>query len=220
MQLDQMRATRDAAVAARNAAQAQLAQMGQQADYTTVRSPYAGIVSTRDVEPGETVAPGRVLMTVFAPDQLRIEVSVPQSDAQRISAQPEAKIVFDDGRSVDAAKVIVFPSADPVTHSVNVRVQLPALAPVPQPGSTAKVAFPAVTGPAFPRVPATAVIHRGEVNAGYVLSEGRLSLRQLRLGERSGDQIEVISGLKPGEIIASDPIAAAQALANARKGGS
>ena len=42
-----------------DAARAQLANAGQQADYTTVRAPYAGIVATRDVEPGESVGIGR-----------------------------------------------------------------------------------------------------------------------------------------------------------------
>jgi RND family efflux transporter MFP subunit len=219
MQLDQVRAARDTALATRDAARAQLTQAERQADYTMIRAPYDGIVATRDVEPGESIAPGRALMTVFSPDALRIEVSVPQSDAVAIGAQPEARIRFGDGRSVDAAKVTVFPSADPATHSVNVRVQLPALNPVPLPGSTAKVIFPATKGAAFPRVPTSAVIHRGEVNAVYVLAEGRLSLRQLRLGERAGEQIDVIAGLQPGERIATDPIAAAQTLANARKGG-
>jgi hypothetical protein len=40
----------------------------------------------------------------------------------------------------------------------------------------------------------------------------RLLLRQLRLGSRIGDQVEVISGLQPGEMVARDPVAALQAL--------
>jgi hypothetical protein len=57
------------------------------------------------------------------------------------------------------------------------------------------------------------------LNAVYVLAQGQLSLRQLRLGEQSGGEAEVIAGLQPGEAIAMDPIAAAQALAKARQGG-
>ena len=219
MQLDQARATRDASVAARDAARAQLAQAGQQAGYTAIRAPYAGVVARRDVEPGESVAPGQPLMTVFAPDALRIEVSVPQSDAAAIRTNAAAKIAFDDGRTANAAQVIVFPSADAATHSVNVRVQLPSLDPAPLPGSTAKVSFPATKGTAFPRVPASALVRRGEVNAAYVVAGGRVVLRQLRIGGQSGDQVEVISGLKPGEKIAADPVAAARALAKAREGG-
>ena len=56
-----------------------------------------------------------------------------------------------------------------------------------------------------------------EVTAVYVLSDGRLSLRQVRLGDAAGDQVDVISGLKPGDRVAADPVAAQQALVAARK---
>ncbi|WP_442683722.1 efflux RND transporter periplasmic adaptor subunit [Stenotrophomonas sp. JC08] len=211
MQLDQARAERDAA-------RAQLANFSQQTAYTTIRAPYAGIVASRDVEPGESVGIGQPLMTVFSPGALRIEVSIPQSDAERVRANPVATVTFDDGRSVEASGVTVFPAADPSTHAVKVRLELPALDPAPQPGATAKVAFPAVAGAAHPRIPASALVRRGEVNAVYVLADGRLSLRQLRLGERAGDDIDVIAGLAPGETIAADPVAAVQALVAARQG--
>lgn len=210
MQLDQARAERDAA-------RAQLANFSQQTAYTTIRAPYAGIVASRDVEPGESVGIGQQLMTVFSPGALRIEVSIPQSDAERVRANP-ATVTFDDGRSVETSGVTVFPAADPSTHAVKVRLELPALDPAPQPGATAKVAFPAVAGAAHPRIPASALVRRGEVNAVYVLADGRLSLRQLRLGERAGDDIDVIAGLAPGETIAADPVAAVQALVAARQG--
>ncbi|WP_334178004.1 efflux RND transporter periplasmic adaptor subunit [Pseudoxanthomonas sp.] len=218
-QLDEARMARDSAVAARDAARARLANAGQQTDYTTVRAPYAGIVATRDVEPGESVGIGQALMTVFAPGALRVDVAVPQSDAEAIRTNPAAIVTFDDGRRIDAAGVTVFPSADTSMHAVRIRVQLPALDAPPQPGLTAKVAFPAVKGAAFPRVPASALVRRGEVTAVYVLSEGRLSLRQVRLGDAAGDQVDVISGLKPGETVAADPVAAQQALVAARKDG-
>ncbi|GAB2504209.1 efflux RND transporter periplasmic adaptor subunit [Pseudoxanthomonas sangjuensis] len=225
LQLDQARATRDAAAAARDAARAGVAQARQGAGYTVVRAPFAGVVASRDVEPGESVVfggnliAGQTLMTVFSPDALRIEVSVPQADAERIRALPGAKIAFDDGRRIDAAQVTVFPSADAATHSVKVRVALPALDPVPLPGSTARVSFPAVRGAAYPRIPASAVVRRGEVSAVYVIAAGRPSLRQLRLGGQSGDTVEVIAGLQAGETIAADPVAALQALVAARKTG-
>ncbi len=217
-QLEQMRAARDTAVAARDAARAQLANVGQQAGYTAIRAPYAGIVASRDVEPGESVGPGQTLMTVFAPGALRIEVSVPQSDAEAIRADPAATIRFQDGRSVAADAVTVFPAADAATHAVRVRIELPALDPAPAPGSTAKVTFASATGSALPCIPVSAVAVRGEVTAAYVLADGRLSLRQLRLGERRGDSIDVIAGLAPGDTIATDPVAARQALVAARRG--
>lgn len=204
-QLDQVRAARDAANAARDAARAQVSFAGQNADYTTVRAPFDGIVATRAVDPGETVAPGQALLSVYAPDELRVEVRVPQSEADAIRARPQARVRFDDGREVDARSVIVYPSADPASHSVPVRAVLPRIDAPPAPGSTAKVSFPLPGVAKLPRVPEAAVLRRGELTAVYVLKDGRPMLRQVRLGESDADSVEVLAGLRSGEIVARDP---------------
>lgn len=216
-QLDQARSARDAAAAARDAARAQLAAAGQGADYTTVRAPYAGIVSMRGVEPGETVGPGQPLLTLYAPEALRIELSLPQSEADAVRARPQATVRLDDGRSVAAAGVIVYPSADPRSHSVGVRVNLPALDDPPAPGTTASVRLPASAARGALRIPAEAIVRRGELTGVYVVRDGRPRLRQLRLGGVDGGSATVLSGLKPGEKIALDPLAALAALQAQRK---
>lgn len=218
-QVDQTRAARDAAFAARDAARAQLAAAGQSADYTVVRAPYAGVVSARRVEPGETVGPGQPLMTVYAPDELRIELNLPQSDADAVRAAPSARVRFDDGRSVDARQVVVYPSADPISHSVVVRVLLPTMQAPVAPGTTASVSFAVAGTERALRIPQNAIARRGELTGVYVLKEGRLFLRQVRLGERDGDTIEVLSGLNPGDAVVRDPLAATAALAAQRRAG-
>ncbi len=224
LQLDQVKAARDAAMAARNAAAAALAQASQQAAYTVVRAPYAGVITRRHVEPGETVAPGTPLLSMHAPEALRIEVAVPQSRAEAIRHNPAASVILADGRRVTPESVVVFPAADPVSHSVNVRVNLPALDPPVAPGTTAKVVFAAdAIGPAGEaaaiRIPLASMVRRGELTGVYVVQDGRLLLRQLRLGAQIGDSVEVISGLKAGDVVARDPVAALQALAAQRKAG-
>ena len=218
-QLDQARAARDSALAARDAARAQLSQAGQQADYTVVRAPFAGIISARRVEPGESVAPGQPLLAIHAPGALRIQVQVPQSDAAAIRAAASAEVVLADGRRLKAAEVAVYPAADPATHSVGVRVTLPVLEDAPAPGVTAKVVFPvaSVGGMAHIRIPQSAIAQRGELSGVYVLAGDRLALRQLRLGRRSGDSIEVLAGLQEGDVVVSDPTVAVQALAAQRR---
>ena len=222
-QIDQARAARDSAGAARDAALAGVAQAAQQSAYTVVRAPFAGVVASRDVEPGESVAPGQPLMRVYEPRELRIEVAVPQTRAEAIRLDPRARVLLPGGRDVVPAEVIVFPVADAASHSVNVRVLLPDLEPPPAPGTTAKVVFDAEAGTggdggtAPVRIPLSAVAQRGELSGAYVKQGNRLLLRQLRLGARVGDSVEVISGLQAGDKVARDPVAAMQALAAQRK---
>ncbi len=216
-QLDQARAARDAANATRDAARAQLASAGQNADYTTVRAPYAGIVAARNVEPGESVAPGQSLLTVYAPDDLRIEVRVPQSDAEAIRAQPSARVYFGEGDAVNARQVVVYPSADPASHSVVVRVLLPQMDVPVAPGTTAKVVFPIAGAENILRVPVAAVSSRGELTGVYVLKDGALALRQVRLGALTGESVEVLAGLRAGDVVVRDPQAALLALVTQRE---
>lgn len=215
-QLDQARAERDAAIATRDAARAQLAEAAQRAGYTVVRAPFAGVVARRDVEPGETVAPGQPLMSVYAPGELRIEVSVPQTRADAIRRDPRARVLLPDGREATPPGVIVFPAADALSHSVAVRVTLPLLTPPPAPGTTAKVVFDVETegqsAGTIVRIPASSIAQRGELSGVYVRQGDRLLLRQVRLGARSGDAVEVISGLRAGDVLSRDPVAALQAI--------
>ncbi|MFO1503893.1 MAG: efflux RND transporter periplasmic adaptor subunit [Steroidobacteraceae bacterium] len=209
---DRVKAANDAAAAAVDAARALQAQAGQQLAYTTVRAPYAATIAARSVELGEAVAPGRPLFTLYSPGALRVEVQVPQSDAQAIRAKPAATVTLADGREVQAARVIVFPSADPQAHSNAVRVMLPqspqAMPAQVRPGQTAKVRFAAAAGPAGIWLPMSVVVTRGELSGAYVVGTDSVVLRQLRLGSRQGERIEVLSGLAAGERVATDPVAA------------
>ncbi len=215
---DRVRAAHDSATASRDAARAQLAQAQQQLDYTVVRAPYAGVIAARQVELGETVAPGRSLYTMYAPQRLRLEVLVPQTDASALRDKAAAAITLPDGRQVAAAQVIVYPSADPQAHTTTVRVMLPAMDNPPRPGQTAKVRFAGTGGPAAIWLPATAVVERGELAGAYVVGDDDIVLRQLRLGRRSAQRVEVIAGLAPGERVASDPVAALQWLRSRHAG--
>lgn len=219
-QLDQARAARDSAIAARDAARAVLMQASQQSDYTVVRAPYAGVVARRHVEPGEAVQPGQPLIDVIAPGALRVELQLPEREAEAIRAAGSAELLLDDGRRAPVGRVIVYPYADAGSHSTTVRVDLTDTHGL-KPGDSAKLAFVAAPDSAQQtnnavRIPSSALLTRSEVTAVYVIADGRLQLRQLRLGERSAAEVEVLAGLKPGDVVAADPLAALQALATQR----
>ena len=215
-QMDQQRATRDAAKAALTAARAQLAAVGQQLDYTVLRAPFAGIVTHRFVHVGQAVQAGppspQPLIQLQAMDHLRVNVQVSQSAVEAIRTFHAAEVLLDGGRRVSASAVEVFPYADPATHTFNVRLQLPAGEAGLYPGMTVKVAF--ATGAAKRlQLPTSALVQRGELVAVYVISDHGVSLRQVRIGIRDGDHVDVLAGLDDGERVADDPQAAMAWLA-------
>ena len=83
------------------------------------------------------------------------------------------------------------------------------------PGMFVKVAF--VTGRDRRLVvPLTAVAYRSEVRAVYVVKDGDVALRQVRLGRTFGDMVEILAGVDPGEAVALNPVAAAVQLKSAQ----
>lgn len=206
--LDQARARRDAARAALESARAGVSEAGEQVDYTVIKAPYSGILTERLVEVGESVRPGQPLVSGLSLDQLRINVEVPQSDIQAIREHGAAAVLLPDGRRIEASRVVIFPYADPKTHSFRIRVELPEANTGLQPGMTVKTAFK--TGDATRiLLPASALVSRSEVTAVYVVDAGnRVALRQVRVGHRFGDRVEVLAGLSAGDRVAADPLAA------------
>jgi len=192
-----------------------VSEAGEQVDYTVIRAPYSGILTERHVEVGEAVRPGQPLVSGLSLDRLRINVEVPQSDIAAIRKHGAAAVLLPDGRRVEAERVIVFPYADPATHSFKVRVELPEADTGLQPGMTVKTAFK--TGEARHLwVPRSALVTRSEVTAVYVVdARNRVALRQVRLGHAEGDAVEVLAGLADGDRIAADPVAALAHLAAA-----
>ncbi|HEX6613980.1 MAG TPA: efflux RND transporter periplasmic adaptor subunit [Rhodanobacteraceae bacterium] len=221
-QLDAAIARRDSARANLRAAEAALQSAGQQADYTVVRAPFDGVVTQRFVHVGEAVQSGppapQPLIALAALETLRVDVVVPQGAVDAIRASQRASVVLDDGRRVQATGVTVFPYADPSTHSFRVRVQLPTGGSGLYPGMTVKVAF-AVGAATRLLVPVSALVRRGELSAVYVVGAGHsVDLRQLRLGHRFGDEVEVLAGLAAGDRVARDPEAAALYLTKRHDG--
>lgn len=216
-QLDQATARRDGARAALEAARAGARSAGEQVDYTVIRSPYSGIVTARHVQVGETVRPGQPLISGLSLGALRIQVDVPQSDVGVIRERLRAAVLLNgEGERIEAREVVVFPYADPATHTFKVRVELPEAETGLHPGMIVKVAFDIGEAERL-LLPVSALVRRSEVAAAYVHTGENLVLRQLRLGHRYGDRVEVLAGLSAGERVASDPVAARAALVAARE---
>ncbi len=203
-------------------AQARLATMlagaGQastERSFATIVAPYSGVVSARHVDLGEMAVPGKPLMTGFDPSTLRAVANVPQAQIAAIQVSGKARIevpspgLSTPSRWYEVRRLTVVPSADPRTHTTQVRLELPGDARGIAPGVFARAHFTIGHAPRL-LAPREAVFQRSEVTGVYVINEkGAPGLRQIRLGT-AGDEraVEVLAGLKPGERVALEPVKA------------
>ena len=204
--LDRALASRDSAAAQVDSAESAVEGARQQFNYTVVKAPYSGIVTERFVEVGESVTIGQRLMSGLSLERLRVTLDLPQQVTIKIRPNPRAAILTGEGR-VEPEKITIFPVADPVTNTFRVRLELPEGQFGLYPGMFIKVAFQVGDARRL-LIVAKALVRRSEVTGVYVVTEGGIRLRQIRVGETVGERVEVLAGLTEGERVALDPVRA------------
>jgi len=217
--LDVADAQYQSAKAQREQAAAGARQSGLAQGYTRVTSPLDGWVLQTFAQAGDLAVPGTPLLVVYAPQPLRAVVQVPASRSLAVRQASSTTVLVDAGEAVPKGITplnrLEVPSSDPVSQTTEWRLDLPAKDTATLlPGQQVRVRFTgADSAAASPRlmVPAAAVVRRGELSAVYVVSSNSFALRAVRLGRNRGAEgMEVLAGLRAGEVVATDPVRAAQ----------
>lgn len=176
--------------------------------HAQIRAPFNGVVAEVLVEAGDMASPGRPLVRVVNPAELRITAHVPQTALAPTLAGAKIQIpdLPESKQWITPTHVRVFPTSDPMTHTVEVRLGIPAKLAGIVPGTFARAWLPTIGAVQAPvQVPLTAVLRRTELTAVYVLDQqNHPVLRQVRLGRTLGDRVELMSGVNPGEQVVQD----------------
>ena len=169
-----------------------------------VRAPISGIIQTRTVQTGQYVQTGTVLATLVRRDPLLLRFKVPERDAIRIKPGQEARFrVRDDLREFTAKVVHVAESADDVSRLVEVTANIndPSDRTL-RPGSFAEITVPVSSTREAAVIPVSAVRPSERGFVAFVVEGDKAVERILTLGMKSADgQVEVLSGLKVGEVL-------------------
>jgi RND family efflux transporter MFP subunit len=186
--------------------------------FTRVTAPMDGWVLQTFAQAGDLAVPGTPLLVVYAPQPLRAVVQVPASRSQSVRQAKKTWILVNSasglGQSIVPLNRLEIPSSDPVSQTTEWRMDLPAKeAASLLPGQQVSVSFELGANATNARllVPATAIVRRNELNAVYVVANQHFALRSVRLGADLGSQgVEVLSGLRSGELVATDTMRASQ----------
>jgi RND family efflux transporter MFP subunit len=200
----------DRALNARKGAEATLARARQAQteaetvlEYATIRSPIDGTVIDKRINAGDTVSPGQVVVTLLDPKRMQMVASVRESLSRRLHVGGTVSVKVDVLDHVCAGTVSeIVPEAEGSSRTFQVKVTGPCPEGV-YAGMFGRISIP-VGEETVLLVPRQAVRTIGQVECVDVASDGFRSRRAVRTGRVIDGQLEILSGLAPGEGVVVD----------------
>jgi RND family efflux transporter MFP subunit len=205
LELDQARYQYDTAKGAVQQAEGAVATAGSYKAYAEIPAPFSGRVVDRFCEQGDMASPGRPLMKIEDPRKLRLYASLDgtRAAAAQVGAPVEVQVPAIDNRVFRGTVAEVVPTADPVTRSILVKIDLEE-SPELRAGLFGRARLPLGQRTAL-RVPRAAIVQRGGVPGVFVAEAGHAILRMVSLEEDRPENPQVLSGLKSGDQVILDP---------------
>jgi RND family efflux transporter MFP subunit len=189
-----------------------------QHDYSLITAPFSGLIVSRLADPGDLATPGQPLLTIEDDSLYRLEAQVPEASIGHVEVGGPVRVTLDAlNRTLDGTVSRIIPSADPGSHTFTVKADLPTTAGL-RSGLFGRLALVTGTRRAL-LAPAAGVLQRGQLSQVYLVENGRAAMRLVTVGDRRGDQIEILSGLRPGDRIivpAAETLSDGQAVTEAQ----
>jgi len=174
-------------------------------DYGRIAAPFAGIVTAKTVNPGDLATTGAPLLTIERQDGFRLEAAVDESKLASVRAGQSVRYALELPDCAGQSRVSeVVPAVDPSSRSYIAKIDLSACAGL-RSGMFGRAFFQLGSRKAI-AVASAAVTERGQLQSVFVADGDSAHARLVTIGERSGDAVEILSGLNPGEtLIAPTP---------------
>ncbi len=199
----------NAARGSASALEANLARINDLKNYLTVRAPFAGVITQRNIDVGALVNEGSTLLYRIAQtDRLRTYLNVPQADAGnvRVGQHATLEITGRAGVKFPGEVTRTANALDPATRTLLVEVQVANAAGTLMPGMYAQVdlAVPRQDPPLV--IPGDTLVVRSDgPQAAVVGPDGVVHFARIKLGRDFGDHLEVLEGLQLGQQLVANP---------------
>jgi membrane fusion protein (multidrug efflux system) len=185
--------------------QARVASARSRLSDTVIRAPFSGRVGLRRVSVGGLVAPGTVITTLDDTSSIKLDFTVPERvvAAMRAGLEIEATSVAYPGQTFSGRVASVDSRVDPGTRSVIVRALVPNEQGLLKPGMFMNVRISRGAADVLV-VPEEALVpEQGDVFV-YVVEDGKASKRKIQTGQRTIGNVQVIDGLRAGELVVTE----------------
>lgn len=194
---------------------------GEPIERVPFRSPASGVVMEKSVVDGDAITAGQRLFRIADLDQIWVEADVYEADLGRIAKGQPATVTLTylPGRTFEGKVAFVYPYLDPTSRTGRVRIALPNKGVELKPDMFATVTFDLPLGDRI-QIPSSSVVYTGPRRLVFVdLGDGRLRPQEITIGARSGELVEVLSGVNEGDSIVTSGNFLVAAESRVRSGG-
>ena len=175
---------------------------------TEIRAPFDGIVEKRLVNLGELVKTQMPVMAVVRVDPLKVIAEIPEKMAPWIKeGQPvELRVDAYPDRHFAGKVSRISPAVSTATRAFPFEALVPNADAVLKPGTFARVHIESGKVDTILTLPYDVLQYRYGVNRVFVVDGDKLAVRELKVGDRLADRIEVLSGVKAGDRVAATDV--------------
>lgn len=168
--------------------------------YTKVTAPFAGVIVRKHADVGDLATPGKPLLEMEDSSALRFEADVPEAVVGKLTLADKLPVRISAlERELEGVISEIAPVADSASRTFLVKLDLPGTIGL-RAGQFGRVAMPVGETSAL-RVPATALVQRGQMELVFIINDGGAQLRLVKTGKRIGNEVELVSGVSAGERI-------------------
>lgn len=194
----------DIALSEMHVKEAALALTRAQIAKTEIRAPFDGVTGLRYVSEGAFVSASTQIATLQRTDALKLDFAIPERYAQAVQSGSRVTFSVASSSKQFEGEVYAFdPRIDPDTRTLLIRALCPNPGGALLPGAFASVSLTLDITPDALLVPAASVMPDYESAFVFVIAAGRAERRQVTTGVRTDTRVQITSGLRPGEVVAT-----------------
>jgi RND family efflux transporter MFP subunit len=183
----------------------ELALARQQLDDATLRSPIDGIVRERHAFAGEYRAAGTPVVTVVRQHPLRLQLSVPERVAANVRLGQRVRVTVEgDSNAYEGRVARLSPAITEGNRTLPIEAEVPNQAAQLRPGMFARAEIVTDEAPTIV-VPHSALVVFAGVEKLLLAKDGKVHEQRVRSGRRIGDQVEILDGVTPGDLVIATP---------------
>lgn len=170
---------------------------------TEIRAPFSGVIGIREVSPGDYITAGQEIVNLEAIDPIKVAFKAPEVMLAYLEVGQEVTVTVDafPGQEFTGEVYAINPRIEASGRSVDLRARVPNPNSVLRPGLFARIAIIFDRRENAILVPERALVPIQSRQTVFVVENGSAVTRDVETGGRANGQVEILSGLEPGEVI-------------------